>query len=229
MHAKPLAALVLVLLAAGCGGNGAYNGKSTDAVDAADASYEVPKAAVDDDRVAGPPVCSLTPTTAEGAGYRPGAPERADLAAGVSGTALTLQIKVVDVAACDPIEGAMVSVWQPDVAGATGGDLRGTQVTSSFGVVTFQTIYPGGTNDRAPHLSVRITTGADELYVGQLFFPDAVTDRVYEDDTYVGSPTRAAADPVLGALPDPNPLMLDVTAMGRDAFIASFTLGIDAP
>jgi protocatechuate 3,4-dioxygenase beta subunit len=100
---------------------------------------------------------------------------------------------------CLPMTGAVVNAWQCDAAGqyasyaslgtANNQFLRGYQVTDGAGVVEFQTIYPGSYAGRTVHFhfSVRMSpsiTFPDGAFVGQLYFPDAVTDEVLMQAPY---------------------------------------------
>jgi protocatechuate 3,4-dioxygenase beta subunit len=96
-------------------------------------------------------------------------------------------------AECLPMKGAVVNAWQCDAAGqyasydslgtAMNQFLRGYQLTDGSGVVEFQTIYPGSYPGRSVHVhfSVRMNPSIsfpDGAFVGQLYFPDEVTDDV---------------------------------------------------
>ena len=94
---------------------------------------------------------------------------------------------------CPPMKGAVVNAWQCDAAGqyasyaslgtAMNQYLRGYQVTDGSGVAEFATIYPGSYAGRTVHFhfSVRMSPSQsypDGAFVGQLYFPDSVTDEV---------------------------------------------------
>lgn len=102
---------------------------------------------------------------------------------------------------CLPMRGAVVNAWQCDAAGqyasyaslgtAMNQFLRGYQVTDGSGVVEFTTIYPGSYPGRSvhTHFSVRMNPSIlfpDGAFVGQLYFPDAVTDEVLMKPPYSG-------------------------------------------
>jgi protocatechuate 3,4-dioxygenase beta subunit len=93
----------------------------------------------------------------------------------------------------------VVNAWQCDAAGqyasyaslgtARNQFLRGYQVTDGSGVVEFATIYPGSYAGRAVHFhfSVRMSPSQsypDGAFVGQIYFPDAVTDEVLMQAPY---------------------------------------------
>jgi protocatechuate 3,4-dioxygenase beta subunit len=57
--------------------------------------------------------------------------------------------------------------------------LRGTQFTDDGGAVRFDTIYPGWYPGRTPHIHFKVILDDKDLVAGQLYFPDAVSERVY--------------------------------------------------
>jgi hypothetical protein len=110
------------------------------------------------------------------------------------GAELVLRIKVMDLL-CDPIEGAVVDIWQCDARGvyasyepfATAGQdfLRGYQKTNAQGIAEFLTIFPGAYSGRAIHIhfSIRAAVGVlapnasgsdmPDVFIAQLYFEDA--------------------------------------------------------
>lgn len=107
---------------------------------------------------------------------------------------------------CTPIAGALVDLWQCDAAGAYSGVrdsagstvgqrfLRGYQVTDTEGAASFTTIYPGWYPGRAVHLHFKIRTQAARSraheFTSQLYFDDAITDRVLAREPYAGRGAR---------------------------------------
>ena len=101
---------------------------------------------------------------------------------------------------CEPLAGAHVDVWHCDAAGeysdvrdrggSTEGQkfLRGYQVTDRAGTAAFTTIYPGWYPGRAVHIHFKIRTGSlsgpAHEYTSQIYFDEAVTDRVYARAPY---------------------------------------------
>ena len=144
---------------------------------------------------------------------------RRDITEGKPGIPLTLTLTVVDAEnALAPIVGANVEIWHSDADGvfseyaskpnpdaASTTYLRGVQTTTRGGQVTFTTIYPGWSSDRATHIYVRIYDGATPRKTLQLGFPDAINATVYDDaHRYVKgqSPITNDADPVFGDSPE---------------------------
>lgn len=102
---------------------------------------------------------------------------------------------------CRPLAGATVDVWHCDALGVYSdardplfGDtrakkfLRGYQVTNAAGTAEFLTIYPGWYGGRTVHLHFKIRTGsastAHHDFTSQLYFDDALTDRVHAQLPY---------------------------------------------
>jgi protocatechuate 3,4-dioxygenase beta subunit len=125
---------------------------------------------------------------------------RSDPASGAvsEGVPLTLALVVQSISArgCAPLPGAIVDIWHCDAAGVysdvQGADrrkfLRGYQVADADGRVQFVTIYPGWYPGRAVHIhfKVRGEAAAGRRYAlsSQLYFDDALSDRVYTRKPY---------------------------------------------
>jgi protocatechuate 3,4-dioxygenase beta subunit len=139
-------------------------------------------------------------------------------------------------ASCLPMKGAVVNAWQCDAAGqyasyaslgtAMNQFLRGYQVTDGSGVVEFQTIYPGSYPGRSVHVhfSVRMNPTIafpDGAFVGQLYFPDEVTDEILMQPPYsaVGR-LKNAQDAFYSAD------MLGALSRTSDGWLAQLELGV---
>ena len=116
-----------------------------------------------------------------------------------------MRLRVIELGSCKPIPDSRVDIWHADAGGvysgyANQGDarnisakgetyLRGTQMTAADGFATFQTIYPGWYPGRTPHVHVKVFLDAKTLVTGQIYFPDAVSARIYrEHPAYVVRP-----------------------------------------
>lgn len=155
------------------------------------------------------PSCVVTPAQSEGPYFVDEMLERRDLrldpADGTTREGLPLRLDFavhrVDGDMCTPVRGALVDVWQCDLTGLYSGVrdiqgrfdtrdskfLRGYQVTDAAGEVEFQTIFPGWYPGRTPHLHLKVrTTGDGPRYefTSQLYFDEAVIDRVYAAAPY---------------------------------------------
>jgi protocatechuate 3,4-dioxygenase beta subunit len=162
---------------------------------------------------------------------------RSDIRENKQGLPLTLTITVVNTnAACAPVAGAVVDIWQCDADGnysQYGSErnltyLRGLQTTDATGKVTFVTIYPGWYQGRATHIHVEVTINGRSAKVTQIAFPEDVTAQVYRTGVYASSgqnPTTNARDNVFSdGVADEL-----ITLTGGDAtngFMGTFQVGI---
>jgi protocatechuate 3,4-dioxygenase beta subunit len=115
---------------------------------------------------------------------------------------LVLRFGQVDGAACRPVAGAIIDVWQCDALGvyssyadAPGKKfLRGYQETDQTGTVEFITIYPGSYRPRPMHIhfSARLNRQRDirtadaGTFVSQLYFPLEVSQEIFRQPPYSG-------------------------------------------
>lgn len=159
------------------------------------------------------PICIVKPEQTEGPYYMEARLNRSDIRSdpldGIrrEGVPLVLALRVASVVGgiCAPVTGAVVDIWQCDAAGAysdvrdsrfnTVGKrfLRGYQVTDAEGRVRFTTIYPGWYPGRAAHihLKVRVKGAAqNHEFTSQLYFDDALTDRIHAQPPYRGKDQR---------------------------------------
>ena len=93
-------------------------------------------------------------------------------------------------------EGAIVDVWHCDARGIYSGVrdrhfntsgkrfLRGYQVTGKDGIARFQTIYPGWYPGRTVHIHFKIRPKKGREFTSQLYFDDALTDKICEQKPY---------------------------------------------
>lgn len=142
-----------------------------------------------------PGTCVLFPQAIEGPYYFDPKLIRADIAEGKPGLPLELVLKFIDNSSCAPLPSIRVDVWQCDAGGIYSGYsgqgdnrdvstkgqqyLRGTQMTDSNGIATFNTIYPGWYPGRTPHIHVKAFLDEKTLLTGQIYFPDDMSRRVY--------------------------------------------------
>jgi protocatechuate 3,4-dioxygenase beta subunit len=145
-------------------------------------------------------------------------------------------------ASCAPLAGAQVDVWHADSGGTysdeaqegtTGNKvLRGYQVSDAKGKVTFKTIYPGWYSGRTVHIHMRIrlfdSSGkATYDFTSQVFFDDALTDKVYAASPYSARgtrDTRNAADSIYGS--DGGTCQLAMSGSNAAGYVGAFTFGL---
>lgn len=140
--------------------------------------------------------CPLTPRQTEGPFYFDPRLVRRDIREGRPGVPLRLRLQVVRAADCAAEARARVDVWHCDSAGAYSGYdsersageawLRGTQTTDADGVVAFETLFPGWYAGRATHIHCKAWTADGREIASQIYFPDALSDRIYSDGPYAG-------------------------------------------
>ena len=144
--------------------------------------------------------CVLALEQTEGPYYVPGDKIRKNITEGKAGVPLALKLTVVDVRTCKPIKGGAVDIWHCDAGGVYSETsvqqtesltfLRGIQKTDAKGVATFKTIYPGWYQGRTVHIHVKVALGGNVVHTGQLYFADAMTDKVYLRSPYRNRPGR---------------------------------------
>jgi protocatechuate 3,4-dioxygenase beta subunit len=177
--------------------------------------------------------CVLTPEMTEGPYYLPHEAVRRNIAEGLPGTPLLLRLTVVDASTCKPIGNAAVDVWHANalgvysgVQGNTGTFMRGIQRTSAAGLALFQTVYPGWYAGRAVHIHVKVHVAGNVVHTGQLFFPDALTDRVYSASPYNtrgARDTRNATDSIYRNGGSRSTLAVTAAASG---YVGRITMGV---
>jgi len=140
--------------------------------------------------------CKLTTEVTEGPYYFDPGLVRTDIREDRPGIPMRLRLQVAT-ADCRPVESARVDIWHCDAQGnysgysSQGSDrrvdtsaqtfLRGTQMTGSAGVAAFQTIYPGWYASRTVHIHFKVFLGAAQVLTGQIFFPDALSQYIFEN------------------------------------------------
>ncbi len=139
--------------------------------------------------------CVLFPQAVEGPFYFDPKLVRSDITEGRPGVPLSLQLRIIESAACAPIAAARVDIWHADAGGiysgyagqgdvrttATKGQtyLRGTQITDANGSVNFASVYPGWYPGRTPHIHVKVFLNQKSVVTGQIYFPDDLSARIY--------------------------------------------------
>jgi protocatechuate 3,4-dioxygenase beta subunit len=104
--------------------------------------------------------------------------------------------------------------------------LRGAQATDARGIAQFTTVYPGWYAGRTPHVHLKAHLNRTTILATQLFFDDAVTDRIYPSPPYSEHPgrdTRNATDAMF------TPAGLLTLRRHGDAYLAATNLGVNHP
>ncbi|HJQ22583.1 MAG TPA: intradiol ring-cleavage dioxygenase [Blastocatellia bacterium] len=123
---------------------------------------------------------------------------------------LVMRVSKMTTGACAPLAGAIVDLWQCDAVGVysdvrdedglfdTRGKkfLRGYQVTDATGKAEFMTIYPGWYPGRTVHIHFKIRTDFQSPrgheFTSQLYFDDAISDKVFATAPYASKGKRTA-------------------------------------
>lgn len=158
--------------------------------------------------------CVVRPQMTAGPYFVDGALHRSDIRSDPgtgevsAGTPLDLAFHVSRIAeaGCVPLAGAVVDIWHCDALGVysdvadPGFDtrgrkfLRGYQVTDAYGLARFTTIYPGWYRGRAVHIHFKVRSAPDAVrgfdFTSQLFFDEALTDRVHAAEPYAANGLR---------------------------------------
>lgn len=199
------------------------------------------------------PACVVTPAQMEGPYFVDEKLHRVDITSDPStgkvsgGAPLDLELRVFRVAsgACEPMANAMVDIWQCDALGIYAGVrdtngyfntagqkfLRGYQMTDSSGVAKFTTIYPGWYQGRCVHIhfKVRTSSGGRNLeFTSQLYFDDAMSDKVLANAPYTGKQGTRTTNERDGIFRQGGrQLMLNVMEHGS-RYHATFDIGMTA-
>ena len=195
------------------------------------------------------PACVARPQQTAGPFFVDDALDRSDVrsdpASGevVPGAALRLTFRVSRLAGsdCAPLAGARVDIWQCDAAGrysdvrgwgSSSGQkfLRGFQTTDASGMASFTTIYPGAYEGRAVHVHFKIRArsgAAAQEFTSQLYFDDALSDRVYSLAPYASvTPPRRMRNERDGLFNvNGRSLLLDVRE-AAGGFASTFDIGL---
>jgi protocatechuate 3,4-dioxygenase beta subunit len=159
------------------------------------------------------------------------------------GTLLALTFRVSQLTtACAPLAGASVDVWQCDAAGVysdvrdqsfnTVGKkfLRGYQVADGSGVAKFTTIYPGWYQGRTVHIHFKIRShtgsGAAYEFTSQLFFDDAITDKIYAQPPYSAKGQRTLRNEGDGIYNQGGRQLLLTPTKTTEGYSATFAIGL---
>jgi protocatechuate 3,4-dioxygenase beta subunit len=160
------------------------------------------------------------------------------------GTPLTLTFQVGQMSAtgaCTALAGAQVDVWQCDALGVysdakdrsfnTIGQkfLRGHQVTDAKGAARFVTIYPGWYQGRAVHIHFKVRTnpaGAGQEFTSQLYFDEALTDRVHAAEPYASKGKGRTLNEQDGIYKNGGRQLMLPTTRDGDGYTGTFALAL---
>ena len=153
---------------------------------------------------------------------------------------LTFRVSRMSGAGCAPLAGAQVDIWHCDATGRYSDTskrrapsenfLRGYQRTDAAGIAEFATIYPGSYGGRAVHVHFKIRTAAPSApayeFTSQLYFDDALTDRVYEAAPYAPGRRRVTRNADDFLFRDGGSKLLLEPAQDASGYAATFDIGL---
>lgn len=196
------------------------------------------------------PACVLTPAQTEGPYFVDERLQRSDIRSDPSdgtrrpGTPLSLSLRVhaVDGGRCTPLRDAIVDIWHCDANGVysdvadpgfdTSGKkfLRGYQRTNGDGAVRFLTIYPGWYPGRAVHIHFKVrarsTNGREHELTSQLYFDDALTDRIHSQPPYTRNGQRAPRNESDGIFRRGGRELMLAPVKDGEGYAATFDIGL---
>lgn len=198
-----------------------------------------------------PPACVVRPKQTEGPYFVDEKLNRSDIRFDPSdgsvkqGVPLQLVFHVSQVSdrSCTPLSNAIVDVWHCDAQGIysdvndrsfnTVGKkfLRGYQVTNANGTAEFVTIYPGWYPGRTVHIHFKIRTdSASQLgyeFTSQLYFNDALTDRVHAQAPYAARGQRTQKNDRDGIFRDGGEQLMLQIAKVEEGYVGRFGVGLE--
>ena len=201
-------------------------------------------------RAAAPPSCVARPQQTEGPFFVEEELDRSDIRSDPRTGAvkpgvplrLTFNISRMSGASCVPLAGAKVDLWHCDAAGrysdarsrgsSSAGEkfLRGYQRTGAAGTAQFLTIYPGWYGGRTVHVHFKIRTAAPSApayeFTSQLYFDDALTDRVYALEPYAAGRRRSMRNADDFLFRDGGSQLLIVPVQDAQGYAATFDIGL---
>lgn len=196
------------------------------------------------------PACIVTPKQTEGPFFVDKRLNRSDIRVDPSdgsvkaGVPLSLKFRVSAVGrvGCNPLSGAIVDVWHCDAVGAYSAVsqrssqtadknfLRGYQVTEADGNTQFTTIYPGWYPGRTVHIHFKVradikSVKAQEV-TSQLYFDDALTDRIHAQQPYSSKGQRSVKNQQDGLFREAGSQLTLALVENRQGYQAIFDIGL---
>ena len=229
-----LATLMAIL--AGC----SDDSTATDTTPAQVASATTPDSAPQAKNPVGLGDCVQTPSQTEGPYYFDTGELRRDITEGLPGTPLLVSLRLVETGSCEPVAGATIDIWHTDISGVYSGYpdqtadttgetyLRGKQVTDANGIAEFETIYPGWYPTRAVHIHFMAYTDERHLVTSQLYFPDTVSEAVYQTAPYAARGLHPVTNDDDGIFPGDtvDSSLIGHVAENGEGYMISLSVGV---
>ena len=199
--------------------------------------------------IVGFPPCVVRPEQTEGPYFVDEKINRSDIRSDPSngsvkaGLPLEIEFRVSRITkdACQPLNDAMVDIWHCDAVGvysdvedrgfSTKGQkfLRGFQTTSKDGIARFTTIYPGWYPGRTVHIHFKVrsnSSGKNYEFTSQLYFNDAITDKVHAANPYSEKGQRRSKNDRDGIFRDGGDQLLLALTETKNGYKAMFEIGL---
>jgi protocatechuate 3,4-dioxygenase beta subunit len=196
------------------------------------------------------PACVLTPKQTEGPFFVDERLKRSDIRVDPSNRSvksgvplhLSFRVSAVGTAGCSPLSRAIVDLWQCDAVGtysavnerdprSAGKDfLRGYQVTDANGDTQFTTIYPGWYPGRTVHIHFKVRadpqSGKAREITSQLYFDDALTDRIHAQQPYSSKGRRPVKNQQDGLFRSGGGQLMLSPVQSGEGYRAIFDIGL---
>jgi protocatechuate 3,4-dioxygenase beta subunit len=197
------------------------------------------------------PACVVTPKQTEGPFFVDQRLERSDIRVDPSdGTVksgvplrLTFHVSAIRGAGCNPVSGAIVDLWQCDAVGVYSAVnepgsqgttaktfLRGYQITQGDGSTQFTTVYPGWYPGRTVHIHFKVRandeSGKAREITSQLYFDDALTDRIHAQQPYSSKGRRSVKNQQDGLFRNGGGQLMLSPVESREGYLATFDIGL---
>lgn len=156
--------------------------------------------------------------------------------------ALTLVVSRLAGERCEPLAGVMVDLWHCDHLGvysdvqdpgfSTVGKkfLRGYQLTDEQGRARFTTVYPGWYRGRTVHIHFKLRSPQAQRpgyeFTSQLYFDDALTDRVFARAPYAERGERSTRNERDGIYRRGGGQLLVTLAPQGDGYAGTFEVAL---
>lgn len=182
----------------------------------------------------------ITPTVPIGPYYKDEKLNRIDITEIKKGTPIEYIFRVED-KHCNPIEGAIVDIWQCDNDGHYSDFekentlnqtwLRGFQKTDKDGVCRFKSVFPGWYTGRMTHLHAKVHMNNEDALITNFFFPKEIENEVYKNPVYTKglNPTTLKEDFELSVDADTkrrDTLIMNVTKDKHNNLVAKYTIAL---
>lgn len=135
----------------------------------------------------------------------------------------------MDVWHCDH-EGVYSDVSDPRFDSRGRRFLRGYQTTDASGIAKFTTVYPGWYSGRAVHIHFKIrstpSASSGSEFTSQLYFDDALTDRVHSNPPYAAKGARNIRNAADGIFRRNGSQLIVPVTPAADGYAGTFNIAL---